>query len=612
MRRMVGLVLTLIVMVGVVACVSDATREGSEFQRRRPAASPPAGASAAPAMPAAAPAAAQCPDAKPYTPYRLIEGIDRCLQSLSASDLAQLQDPFALNVLQKGVGTPQLWPSTVEQIVSLVAAIPGFGSNQKSYMIGEGSQIPASIASRDARRNLRYVITWGASASPSVFVSAAPTGTHPGRPVPFLQVIGYDAKTNVFNYYQYIANDGQPTRTWAWAGDSTWSRQPRSGGQGCFMCHINGALNMKELVPPWNNWASPRSSISAANIPAAVAQDPLYAGLSGADVLQNNVQSLQSRYTQGLVASSIKNGTVDNVPALLRRLIETTTINFASSFAKPVDQTNLQVPPDFFLFHSALTMPQINLSFTVPPLTIPRATHDAFVTRHAFALQQLTGVPPRVVYQQPGTSFFAFFVPVPAYEDMVAIRELINQKVIDANFAAAVLLVDVPNPIFSAPRSSLMRYARQIETAQVLASGSPNPQGVPARFIGLVSAAAQSQPACDAAKLSQCTPEQQFLFFAGQSDWTQRARNHVNAYVAALGSRIATDAGANDYLTMSVARQAQFARALGIGGLDEFSLLLPCGDLSFATCKRMNADGTTTDDPRWPSACSARRCVLAQ
>lgn len=369
---------------------------------------------------------------------------------------------------------------------------------------------------------------------------------------------------------------------------------------------------MKELVPPWNNWGSPDAAISASNIPAAVAQDPLYTALSGADVLQTNFQGLQSRYTQGLVASSIKDGTISNIAALLNRLINTTTVNFQSSHSKPVDTTDVDVPPDFFIFHSALTMPQINLSFTMPALTITRSMHNAFVSQHKFALQQVGDDGSRLAYQQPGTNFFAFFVPVPAFEDMIAIRELINQHVIDANFAASVLLVDFPNPVFSAQRSSLMKFARQIQTAQILTSGSPNPNGVPAQFIALVTTAAMGQPPCDTSALASCTPEQQFLFYAGQSNWQQRARDQIDRYFAAISRRIGTAAGANNYMTMSVSRESQFAHARGIGNLDEFSLLLPCSDLTFSQCKRMNVDGTTSDDPLWTSGCSAQMCVFSR
>jgi hypothetical protein len=595
---------------GAIAELSNGAWGDDEFTRR--ASITHSGSNTSLGLPkfaaAAATPAAGCPDAKPNTAYRFIEGVDPCLHLLSATDLAQLGDPFAMNVLQKGVGHSDLWPSSVERIVSLVSAISGFGANQKSYLVGEGSQITASTVSRDAPRNLRFIITWGATPSPSVFLSAAATGTHPGRPAPFLQVIGYDQSKNVFNFYQFISNEGQPTRTWAWAGDSTWSGRARSAGQGCFSCHINGALNMKELVPPWNNWDSPDAAISEGNIPAGVARDPLYTALSGADVLQTNFQGLQSRYTQRLVASSIKNGTVSDVAALLNRLINTITVNLQSSESKPVDTIDVDVPPDFFIFHSALTMPQINLSFTMPAsLKINRPMHDAFVSQHKFALQQL--VDSKLIYQQPGTTFFAFFVPVPAFEDMIAIRELINQHVIDANFAASILLVDFPNPVFSARRSSLMKYAKQIQTADVLLDGSPNPNGVPAQFIALATAAAKNQPPCTPSRFASCSPEQQFLFLASQNDWKQRARDQIDRYLAAISQRIGTTAGAKDYLTMSISRQSQFANARGIGNLDEFSLLLPCSDLTFNKCKRMNDDGTTEDDPLWLSRCAAQMCV---
>jgi hypothetical protein len=592
MHRILSGVPILVVVMGMTICLAGGTRRNAEFEQRTTV------------------TAGNCPDAEPYNAYRFIEGADPCLQLLSATDLAQLQDPFAVNVLQKGVGQSDLWPSSVEQIVGRVSAIPEFAANQKSYLVGEGSQITASVVSRDAPRNLRYIITWGASSSPSVFLSAEPTGTHPDRPAPFLQVIGYDQKKNVFNYYQYVPNEGQPTRTWTWAGDSTWSSNGQSAGRGCFACHINGALNMKELIPPWNNWGSPDATISAANIPTAVAQDPLYVALSGADVLQNNFQGLQSHYTQGFVASSIKNGTINNVPALLNRLINTTTINFQSSVSTPFDATDIRVPPDFFIFHSALTMPQINLSFSMPPmLTITRSIHDAFVSQHKFALQQLSAGGSNLVYQQPGTNFFAFFVPTPAFEDMVAIRELINQNVIDANFVASILLVDFPNPVFSAQRSSLIKYAKQIQTAQVLVTGSSNPNGVPAQFIALVTAAAKSQPPCNPATLASCTPEQQFLNFAGQADWQQRAVDQINPYIGEIGQRIGTSTGANDYMIMSVSRQSQFANAPGISNLDEFSLLLPCSDLTLGQCRRMNVDGSASEDPQWPFACSVQICI---
>ena len=533
-----------------------------------------------------------CAGVAPLQLYRFIEGADTCPQPMSTPDIAKLQDPFAVQVLRKGIGDAALWPTSVEQIVSLIAANPTFKANQLNYMLGEGSQIGTTVASRDASRNLRYVITWGANSTPSIFLSALPTGTHPGKPAPFLQVIGYDQARKVFNYYQFIG-------TWAWAGDSTGSRDPRTAGQGCFTCHINGALNMKERATPWNNWSSPRASIVAANIPATVASDPLYTSLAGADELEISFNGLQSQYTQALVASFIVNGAISNVPALLKRLITTTTVNLGSSQSKPGDSTAVAVPPDFFLNQDALTMPQIGISYNIPAsLAIARDQHDAFVRQHGFELVQSDAVPG---YRQPGTTYFDFFVPLPAFEDMVAIREMVNQKVITPNFAAAVLMVDFQNPVFSARRSSLMSYAQQITTGRTVSS-MPDPRDVPSQFTALVTAAAKGQPPCNSAQLAQCTPEQQFLYYAGQSDWKQRAANQINPYLAAVGKRILTPQGADDYMRLSVSRQAQFASDPGVCPLNEFSLLLP----QTTQCRLMNVDGTS--DPT--SRCSSPQCNL--
>lgn len=547
-----------------------------------------------------------CADIAPLQLYRFVEGIDDCMQALSPADIGALGDPFAVNVLAKGQGNPATWPTTVETVVGLVAAVPNFSANQRSYLLGEGSQIATTIAPRDADRNLRYVVTWGANTSPTVFLSAAPSGTHPGQPPGFLQVIGYDAQKNLFNYYEFVGNPSQPTRSWAYAGNSDNARNPQTSGKGCMQCHINGALNMKELTTPWNNWNSPSANISPNNIPVAVTTDPLYMQVSGADQLQNTFQSLQTRYAQGLVSLSVRGGIVSNVPALLRRLIGTTTVNFVATPRAITD--TVQIPSDFFLAQGAFGTSQINLAFATPPsFTVTAAAYSRFLAERKFALQQLNRNN-GIVYQQAGGNFSALFVPAPAYEDVAMMQQMINQKVIDANFAAAVLLVDFPNPVFSATRDSLMQYANQIATARQLGSG-PNPDGIPAQFIALVQAAASTQPPCNTAALLHCTAEQQFLYYAGQSDWKTRATSQVNPYFAAVAQRLGSDAGMLDYLTLWASRQAQFAGAPVVGNLDEFTLLLPCNDLPLDTCKRMNGDGTIADDPL--SRCAVQTCAAS-
>jgi hypothetical protein len=442
------------------------------------------------------------------------------------------------------------------------------------------------------------VLTWGPSiASPGVFLSAAPAGVSPGKPAPFLQVIAFDPNKQKFNYYQYISNssvsrDQGTTRTWSWAGDTSYARMAKTVGRGCFACHLNGGLNMKELTAPWNNWHSPQASVNAAVVPPDVATDPLFLNLSGADKFQQAFQGAQFNLSVRFVQGAIQGNKVRNLPELLRRLIETTTVNFASSQApsnSTVDVTAL--PNDFFLNDSVLRN-VLNLSYNFPPLALARAPYQNFLTTQQFKLVNRAAANGPPDYSMPGATFFSFFVPVPAYEDTKTIQQLVLQKVISPKFAAAVLMVDFPSPVFSSARSSLSKYANQIAQANL----TPDPNDAETQFAALVTQAAAGQPAFDPAAITSGTPEQQFLFYWNQANWKAVCQQQINAYLAAVGTRIKTPAGVDDYLTLSVARANQFSTVPLISNLHEFDLLLPCTGLGSRSA-RMNIDGTIATLP---------------
>jgi hypothetical protein len=50
----------------------------------------------------------------------------------------------------------------------------------------------------------------------------------------------------------------------------------------------------------------------------------------------------------------------------------------------------------------------------------------------------------------------AWLVPVKSHSDLLAIQTLINNKTIDNHFAAAILAIDMQNPIFSKTRCDLL------------------------------------------------------------------------------------------------------------------------------------------------------------
>ena len=555
--------------------------------------------------------ASPCPPVVAGQIYRFIDGIDSCMIPMAAGDLAtELNDPWGALVLRKNAGGAGPWPASVADIVNAMGSVSASHQLQQfSYLVGEGTQIPTTIAPRTGNRDLRYVITWGPSiASPSVFLSAVPAGVSPGQPAPFLQIIAFDATKQKFNYYQYISNssvtnDAGTTKSWSWAGDTSFARAPQTVGQGCFRCHLNGGLNMKELTPPWNNWQSPQASVNAAVVPPEVAIDPLFLNLSGADKFQQAFEGAQFNLSVRFVRGSIQGKQVSNPPELLRRLIETTTVNFASSQVQSHSSADVTALPNDFFLNDSVLRNVLNLNYALPPLALARGSYQSFVAAQQFQLVNRAAADGPPDYSQPSPTFFAFFVPVPAYEDAKAIQQLVFQKVVSAKFAAAILMVDFPNPIFSPARSSLGKYAAQIAQANL----TPDPTDAETQFASLVAQAAAGQPACNPASITSCTPEQQFLFYWNQANWQAACQQQINAYLAAVGTRIKTPAGVDDYLTLSVARANQFSTAPLVSNLHEFDLLLPCTKLGTGSA-RMNVDGTITTEPAVPggwSPCAA-------
>jgi hypothetical protein len=338
-------------------------------------------------------------------------------------------------------------------------------------------------------------------------------------------------------------------------------------------------------------------------VPPEVAIDPLFLNLSGADKFQQAFQGAQFELGVRFVRDSIQGKQVSNLPKLLRRLIETTTVNFASSQVQSHSSADVTALPDDFFLNDSVLRNVLNLNYALPPLALARGSYQSFVAAQQFQLVNRAADNGSPDYSQPGPTFFAFFVPVPAYEDAKAIQQLVLQKVVSAKFAAAILMVDFPNPIFSPARSSLGKYAAQIAQANL----TPDPTDAETQFASLVAQAAAGQPACNPASITSCTPEQQFLFYWNEANWQAACQQQISAYLAAVGTRIKTPAGVDDYLTLSVARANQFSTAPLVSNLHEFDLLLPCTKLGTGSA-RMNADGTITTEPAVPggwSPCAA-------
>ena len=179
--------------------------------------------------------------------HKFIEGVDACVVPMADADVAaKLNDPFATTGLRRNT-----FPDSVAAIVSAVGAANN-GLQQSSFFVGEGSQVPVTVAPREAPRDLRYEVTWGSNPNQGDFLlSAAPGGRSS-----FVQVISWDDSAKKYNYYEFrrqFGSDPTSAKVWNWAGDSPMARAVATRGKGCFDYHHHGVAIMKELEFPWNN-----------------------------------------------------------------------------------------------------------------------------------------------------------------------------------------------------------------------------------------------------------------------------------------------------------------------------------------------------------------------
>jgi hypothetical protein len=449
-------------------------------------------------------------------------------------------------------------------------------------------------------------ITWQNGGILSTFLSGTP-----GPKTRFLQIIAWDTQKKKFNYYEL--NDD---RSWSWAGDSSHARQPQFMGKGCFDCHHNGSVIMKELKMPWNNWTSQLSTIDLSLLPEMVKQDPNLAKLIGAEVLEQDIRGGVSQYYMAWLDSHVSKDikTITEVPELLRHLTTTTSVNFESNFAN-IGALGLVVTPpkNFFLFDDVLSTvagDEFGDAGYKFPSTIGFDTKkfNQTIASQGFALRQCNRVENEnkcdgtVDYEQKGTTFHPFFIPVPSNEDTLVINKLMNFQVNRGNqrknikfltdkFAAAVLMVDFQNPVFSPTRSSLQAYAEKLDTATIDNQGVSN---IPALFVAQIEAAIKNQPPCSVENLDTCSAEQQFLHTWNLPDatWKDTINQQIQSYLSAVANQIANGSGLLDYLNLSLSRQQQFASIEPINNLFEFSLLLPQSDLpANAPLLRMQTDG---------------------
>ncbi|MEU8843317.1 hypothetical protein AB0D97_30015 [Streptomyces roseus] len=469
--------------------------------------------------------------------YRRISGRDDRARPVSDEELAALGDPMAVAFFRV-----DRFPTTVQELLSELPAAAA--ASRKVYLVSEAGQIsPVAIGERD----MRFVITTAVEGNQVDLMVSTQAGGDPKEA--FLQVAAWDSGARVFNFYSRFES------SWVWAGNSWHALEPDSRGKGCFDSHINGSAVMKELRIPWINWQSERATIRLAE-DDPLRQDQLFQQVVGAERLELTVRSLITRWTAARLAEVTANGVVDHPDRLLRHLFTSTTVNLSSTDRQSsnitADSAELTLPTGFWLNQDVL-FDDLRLFTQAAPPRAQAAWYLAGLTRFGFRLEEkFSG------FSQPGDTFFAFVVPEAAHEDNEVVRQMVRKGLISARFAACVLMVDFPNPVFSPARSHLMRYVPT----------------TPTKAVELCDKVAQA--ILDAARtrnLAADSPEVRFAahWQVPEDAWQSVFGQRVDAYLRKVAQQAQTASGFDDYVRLAESRRRQ----LRLMKLNEFELTLP-------------------------------------
>ncbi|MBW4631255.1 MAG: hypothetical protein KME30_04940 [Iphinoe sp. HA4291-MV1] len=534
-----------------------------------------------------------CPPVVKDKIYRHIEGLDKCLTPLSDSEIEKLTDPFA-KTLQGLLTQQKPLPDDTQTINQAIADKWGYGPT--TYFVGEGAQIPTTVAARDLPRGLRYTITWGANENESKIMMAKLSPAIPEtKTLGLIEVLSFDDQTKEYNYYflrpqvpDFEASDKNPM-VWAWTGHTSQAQQPQTIGQGCFRCHHNGVPVMREIELPWSNWQSQRANISAQFLPKEVASEAFFLSRRGAEILEQVIRSnFQGYYSNWLRQRIRKEGStinVSDVDQMLRYLTTNTTVNFKSSDVQsagqntsPPDSDIAGVPPNDTFLSDTLLQTTLKLDYSPLSVKLPRKDYDAFLKEHDFKLVGTKGFTrdSEKAYESPGSTYFALYLPQVAAEDIYVTQKLLQSKVVTDRFVAALLMVDYKNPLFSEKRASLQKYAKGITTGKIVNGVS----SVPTDFAAKIKEKGFKAPS-NPEDFDASSPEEQFLYTweLPNDQWKQVTADRLKAYVKSVENLEPTER--LDYvMRWSIEQRDRFASTPALCEFYESRLLFPENDLS--------------------------------
>jgi len=492
----------------------------------------------------------QPPD--PAAVHRFLVGSDPGPVALSNAEVAaQLGDPLATLLFLKGV-----FPRTGAELVDALRTAAGDTdplAQFSTFVLAEGGDIVFSDETASLDRGVRFVVAIGQPGKPDVIISVfAPDDA-------FVEAMGWDRTTGGFNFYRTVRG------AWVFAGNSRHALMGPTEGKGPFESHVSGGPLMKELRFPWINWNSPRGGIMSTIF---APQDPLprhpwFSDKQNADIFEKVTRASIARWNKARFAAR-----AEPARRVLRQVLESRTVNLicsptesrlAQSAGSPVP-----LPQTFFIDSEALTEV---LGLPAPPaISVTSEIYRSTLERFEFRRHGNDG------FTRPGDTRFAFVVPERAFEDTSAMGEATQSGLISTRLAACLLMVDFPNPVFSARRASLLAHAPDVPDAQF---GQATADAI--------LAAAETSP--------EDSAEREFAErWATGEDWKDAFGALLQSYYATLRPHVETQDGFDDYTRLAQSRRAR-VRAMPIF---ENRLLLPETNLPEQKLE-MRPDGTVRE-----------------
>lgn len=422
---------------------------------------------------------------------------DAPAEPLSSANLQTLGDPFFRLVLSEHADVTDL-----AQIEELIQPDP---QRRALYVVSEDL-----VDSEPFGQLRRAVLTFrgthrGETLHRNVMISVF---FNSERFLPDLEVLAWDQHRGRYNYYKLDrSGTSEMGLTWKFRATSQDAGLLSVGDRHgtCLACHINGAPIMKELALPWNNWHS--SSFAAAYLTRfganrwEIARSDQFRRLAGAeeleiDFLLDSIRNFNTSRINKALARSFETGDIEEDDQgnqrvvegrrLLRSLFVTTEVNFDSSLstsgihpfggAAGDPAGSIEPPSSLFLNSKLIGGDPAARTNGLGILSAQRFSQAAAVSRQEY--QDAVRRAELRIGGELGDANFAWFVPAPSHVDNDLVNQLMQRGIVPYHLVAAVLSIDLENPILSEKRASLLQFMPEEFSFRALAMGA-DPLGRP-------------------------------------------------------------------------------------------------------------------------------------